>query len=288
MSLAVRLLGTGNPFPNLQRRGPATLVEAGDARYVVDTGEGALGQLLRAGVPLESVEHILLTHFHSDHTVGFSAVVIGSWTAGRKRLWLGGPRGMADLWQRYAAMFDHDIEYRVRLGWPEEAMRPEVVEVVDAWSTDLAGTVVSACVVPHVGPHCVGYRFDRDGASVVISGDTAYSPRLVELARGADVLVNNCSISKPREKDSPDPVAWGGLRNSLSDHVCTPQDAGRMAREAGVGTLVLTHMQPETDPQYVRARVSETGFAGQVLVGEDLLRLDVGVGTVTIDPEVQP
>lgn len=283
MALSVLLLGTGNPYPNLVRRGPATLVEAGQHRFVVDTGEGVLGQLLEAGVPPASVESILLTHFHSDHTVGFPALVLGSWTAGRQHLWLAGPPGTQRMWDLYREMFDHDIQYRTDLGWPGAAMQPSISEVHHGWSAHLDEVAISAARVNHVGEHCFGYRFDCADSSVVVSGDTTYSAELVELARGADVLVCNCSISKPTEDTADSRLNWTNLRESLSDHVCTPEAAGRMASEASVGTLILIHMQPGTDPEFVRAGVARSGFAGKVVVGEDLMRHDVVPGRARLE-----
>lgn len=278
MALSVTLLGTGNPFPNLDRRGPATLIEADNHRFVVDAGEGVLGQLLAAGISPATVESILLTHFHSDHTVGFPALVLGSWTAGRMRLWLAGPPGLHRMWDLYREMFDHDIEYRSALGWPEKAMEPSVTEVHHGWAHEQNGVLVTAARVNHVGEHCFGYRFDFNGLSVVVSGDTAYSPELVELSRGADVLVCNCSISKPADGAGGSALSWTNLSDSLSDHVCTPEAAGRMAAEAAVGALVPIHMQPGTDPTFVRDGVRRGGYAGDVIVGEDLLRYDVTPG----------
>lgn len=273
MALAVQLLGTGNPYPNLERRGPAALVIDDGSRWLVDCGEGVLGQLLATGYSLADIDRVLLTHHHSDHTVGFPAFALGSWTSGRKRLFLAGPPGTARMWSLYREMFDRDIDYRVGLGWPREAMEPAVTEVTDGWAYSDGGLSVQARNVDHVGPDCVAYRFERDGHSVVISGDTAYCRQIVELATGADVLVNNCSVSKPPESGKPDGVGWGALRAKLSDHVCTPRDAARIAREAGVRTLVLTHMQPGTDPGYVRAEVRGAGFDGETIVGEDLLTI---------------
>jgi len=66
----VTLLGTGVPIPSPERFGPSTLIEAGGQRLLVDAGRGATIRLSQLGVPLGSIDALLLTHYHSDHTSG--------------------------------------------------------------------------------------------------------------------------------------------------------------------------------------------------------------------------
>lgn len=271
MPLSAKLLGTGNPYPNLARRGPAVLIEGAEERFLVDTGEGVLGQLLAAEVEPASVENVLITHFHSDHTTGLPGFAFGSWTLGRQALRLIGPIGVSKMWELYAEMFEFDIEYRVGLGWPREAMTPSIHEVQDGWQDNFGDVRINSQSVAHVGPHCFGYRFSDASSSIVVSGDTAYCPEIVALATEADVLINNCSISKPM-RGTPT-GSWSGLASQLRDHVCTPQDAGRIAAEANVDTLVLTHMQPGTEASYVEKATRESGFEGAIVVGEDLMTI---------------
>ena len=62
----VTLLGTGVPTPSIDRFGPSTVVEAGDQKLLIDAGRGATIQLRQLGVPLASIDVLLLTHYHSD------------------------------------------------------------------------------------------------------------------------------------------------------------------------------------------------------------------------------
>jgi ribonuclease BN (tRNA processing enzyme) len=129
----------------------------------------------------------------------------------------------------------------------------------------------------------VAYRFDARGRAIVISGDTAYSTGLVALAKGADVLVCEAMdvpamrkafdgmVARGMYADNPEGV-W---RHIVAAH--TPlEDAGRMAAEAGVRTLVLTHiipgaLDPLPDENYL-VQVRKT-FRGDIVVGRDQLVL---------------
>ena len=66
----VTLLGTGVPIPRPDRFGPSTLIEAGDQKLLIDAGRGATIRLYQLGVPIGRIDALLLTHYHSDHTVG--------------------------------------------------------------------------------------------------------------------------------------------------------------------------------------------------------------------------
>jgi ribonuclease BN (tRNA processing enzyme) len=129
----------------------------------------------------------------------------------------------------------------------------------------------------------VAYRFDARGRSIVISGDTGYSTGLVALAKGADVLVCEAMdvaamrkafdgmVARGMYADNPEGV-W---RHIVATH--TPLDvAGRMAAEAGVRTLVLTHVIPgalDPLPDETYLAPARKTFRGEVVLGRDQLVL---------------
>ncbi|HEV2178728.1 MAG TPA: MBL fold metallo-hydrolase, partial [Gemmatimonadaceae bacterium] len=137
---------------------------------------------------------------------------------------------------------------------------------------------VTAALVHH--PPIVpafAYRFDTADRSIVISGDTTPSDSLVALARRADVLVHEALFdaaavdrlvaSVPNASD---------LRRSILSHHTTAEEAGRVAAEAQVGTLVLSHLIPAEDPMVTDAMWSDAArkhFGGRVIVGKDLMEL---------------
>jgi ribonuclease Z len=264
--LRVTLLGTGSPSPSITRCHPAVLVEWGhDRRVLVDAGDGVVAQVLRAGVPLRSVEHVAITHLHWDHVLGYPAFVWGSWSAGRSALTVWGPTGTCDMHDRVVAGFYGDqAEWAIELGFAPAGWRDiSVTDISPGWTTELDGCRIRAGAVVHPPMAAVAYRFTYGGRSLVISGDTAACDELVEFSRGADVLVVDACASDP-PGDAP-PARQAVIERLIQFHA-SPRQCLDMAERAGVGHVVLTHHLPE-------ARLGDldrSGFSGTVHIGADL------------------
>ena len=116
----ITLLGTGSPRPTLDRHHPAALVEWGESGYMlVDAGDGVVGQLLAAGVPLQQVHNVALTHMHWDHILGYPAFVWGSWNVGRLQLTVTGPIGTHDMHHQLVENYYREqAEWAIDLGFP--------------------------------------------------------------------------------------------------------------------------------------------------------------------------
>jgi len=116
--LKVTLLGTGNPFPIMDRFGPSTLVEAGREKLLIDCGCGASRRLWQLGIPLSGVTATFLTHLHSDHVVGIPDLWLTGWLPtlfGRRtepfRVW--GPTGTKKMMSYLEKAYQADIRIRV-------------------------------------------------------------------------------------------------------------------------------------------------------------------------------
>jgi ribonuclease BN (tRNA processing enzyme) len=136
---------------------------------------------------------------------------------------------------------------------------------------------VTAAVVKH--PPVVpsfAYRFDAADRSIVLSGDTAPCDTLVELARGADVLVHEAMMVQAVERMVARVPNAARLKQSIMSHHTSAEDAGRIARDAGVKLLVLSHFVPPDDPTITDQMwidAARTHFSGRVIVGKDLMEL---------------
>jgi ribonuclease BN (tRNA processing enzyme) len=157
--------------------------------------------------------------------------------------------------------------------------RPPLPPLVHTHEIDRGGAVmkddrvtVTCAVVPHpMIPLALAYRFDCPDRSIVISGDTHQSDRMVALARGADVLVHE-ALYVPKAPGEP----GSALRTHIMASHTPVEEAARIATEAGVKTLVLSHLVPgETtvvsDDQWLAA--ARPYFAGQIVVAHDLLEI---------------
>jgi ribonuclease BN (tRNA processing enzyme) len=153
-----------------------------------------------------------------------------------------------------------------------ESAAPDMEPVV-VQPEDDHGVTVSAVLVQHapVFP-ALGFRFDTPHGSVVFSGDTAPCGNVVRLARGADVLVHEViavELLARRLRRLPN---FEAIRNHLASSHSTPEQVGEVGTEAGVGTLVLSHLVPGdvdlTEAEW-EARV-RPHFAGDIVCGVDL------------------
>jgi len=190
------LLGTGGgPRPRKASSAPAQVIVANDTQYVIDCGDGVARQIVLAGLPLDKLRHIFLTHHHSDHNADYGNLIWLAWTAGlRSRIDAWGPPPLRKMTRLFFEMNAYDIDTRIA-----NEGRVPLLPLVHVHELSEGGFVVkddnvrvTATLVDHppVVP-AFAYRFDAVDRSIVISGDTARSENLVKLAEGADVLVHS-------------------------------------------------------------------------------------------------
>jgi ribonuclease BN (tRNA processing enzyme) len=171
----------------------------------------------------------------------------------------------------------HDIAIPRAVGFhPNDNPAPEGMAPFDVYEDDKVK--VTATLVRHmpVAPS-FAFRFDTDDGSIVFSGDTGPSQNLVRLARGADVLVHEVITQQWVDVLFPEPrdPAQEALRNHLLVAHTLPEDAGRVAEEAGVETLVFSHIVPGFAPDRHLQPARRT-FSGRLVIGRDLMRVGVG------------
>jgi ribonuclease BN (tRNA processing enzyme) len=318
--LTLTLLGTnGGPPPLATRYGISSALTVNGKTYVVDCGRGAVTQYLRAGLSMPALSGIFLTHLHADHIVdyysfpllsagvagvqGFQAPidVYGPGSAGIASTVTGAPGlvpGTVEMTklagQAYAAsptffmtehagidpatmLNVHDVLPPSAVGASATNSAPAMAPFTVMENDDMK---VTAVLVPHgaVFP-AYAYRFDTDHGSVVFSGDTAPNQNIITLAAGADVLVHEALY--------PAGLASLGLPQALIDHILSVHtdvaDLGRIAAEAGVRTLLATHISPgqstavsdTTWRSLLRDSARTAGFGGPMMLGTDLLNLPV-------------
>jgi ribonuclease BN (tRNA processing enzyme) len=275
------LLGTaGGPRPRASRSASAQVIVANDTAYVVDCGDGVARQLVLAGVPLATVRHIFITHHHSDHNADYGNLLSLAWTAGlRTQVDSWGPPPLGRMTKLFFEMNATDLDARIA-----DERRAPLASLVhphelpgDGLVMRDANLTVTAALVPHPPmDRAFAYRFDAADRSIVISGDTTRSDALVELARGAHVLVHEALYPAGIDRlvaGVPNP---SGLKRSIISHHTTAEDVGRVAQAAGVTTLVLSHLVPAEDPaitEQMWVDAARKWFRGRVIVGRDLLEL---------------
>ncbi|MGH3450302.1 MAG: MBL fold metallo-hydrolase [Haloechinothrix sp.] len=275
MTTKLVLLGTaGGPTPHGQRFSPSQVVVVDGAAYVFDCGNGVAHQLARAGVPFSAIRAVFITHNHSDHNADVGNLMLLGWSGLRPPVRIFGPPPIGAMVKQLFDANRYDVDLRVE----DEGRRPldELVEVQEISTggvvyQDELVTVTSTLVDhPPVKP-AFGFRVDSTDRSIVISGDTRPCDALVELARGADVLVHETmhvpGIDRLLAKHNGTRVR----EHLLASHTRS-DEVGEVAERAGVPLLVLSHLTPadgSVDEQTWR-REAEKHYRGHVIVGTDL------------------
>jgi ribonuclease Z len=267
LDLQLLFLGTAGATPTVDRGSPATLLVRGGERILVDCGEGTQRQLMRSA-GLARIGMVLLTHLHGDHYLGLPGLLKTYSLLGREEpLLLFGPSGLYELlrdaerligkprfpflveevregvvlenedYRLETAATDHGLpglawcmheKSRPGLFHPEKAIELGIVPGPDFGRLQRGETVVTA-EGRRVVPEDV-MELSRQGRKVVFTGDTRPCAAVAELAAGASVLVHDCTFGSSE------------MERALETGHSTAREAAEVARTAGVGALVLTHV----------------------------------------------
>ncbi len=278
----VVLLGTkGGPSVGRSgRSNPSTLILINDVPYLVDCGYGATKQLISAGVGVNQLRYIFITHHHSDHNLEFGPLLYNAWITGLPaRIDAYGPPGLKEMARDFFSYLKFDIDVRM-----VDEGRPDPRNLITTHDVGKPGVVlanddvkVSACLVRHPPiKESYAYRFDAPDRSIVISGDTAYAPELVEFAKDADVLVHEVMYLPAIETLLRRLPNAKRLREHLMASHTLPEEVGKIAAAANVKTLVLSHFVPGDDPSISDEQWSSgvrTHFKGRIILGKDLMEV---------------
>ncbi|HET6914219.1 MAG TPA: MBL fold metallo-hydrolase [Rhodanobacteraceae bacterium] len=274
------LLGTaGGPTPKLDRSAPANAIVIGDDIYVIDCGNGVARQMVKAGLDLGRIRDVFITHQHSDHNADYGNLLLLAWETDLKTpVNTYGPPPLKRMTELFLQMDDYDIQVRIR-----DEGRPPLARLIVPHEITQGGVVmqdanvkVTAALVQHplVKP-AFAYRFDCPDRSIVFSGDTRPSGNLIELARGADILVHEVIDLRAIESVVKNEAQARRLRRHLLDAHTPMSQVGQVATQAGVKTLVLNHFVPGAPPipDQVWYDAVKPHFEGRLVIGHDLMVL---------------
>lgn len=254
-STRVTILGSGTCVPSLKRSACAVMITTGRAVIVMDCGPGTMRRLTETGTAVTDVTHLLCSHFHPDHTGELAAFIFANKypdpTPRKRPLTLAAGRGFLDFFNKLKMVYRHWIEL------PPERFTLLELDANGREATGFEDFELATAPVVH-NPESLAYKVTgADGKTVVYSGDTDVSHHLVELARGADLLI--CESAFPAALKTP-----GHL---------SPPEAGEIAAQAGVRSLVLTHFYPACDRADMLAQCRKT-WSGPLALAEDLMEID--------------
>jgi ribonuclease BN (tRNA processing enzyme) len=282
------LLGTtGGPPLQVARAAPSNAIVVGGALYVVDCGNGVARQIVQAGLRLNALKSIFITHHHSDHNLDYGNLFYFAWYQSlRDQVNSYGPPPLVEMTKKFFELNSFDIDIRIR-----DERKPDPRTLLVPHEIESAGIVMQddnvkvTCVLADHPPLPVAlsYRFDTADRSVVFSGDTRKADALIDLAKGADVFVCEAQYL-PGVRDVLNGAVKAGrfdketaddLFKSISGNALTVDQAGEVAQAAGVKTLVLSHFVPGNGavPDQVFVDEARKAFSGEIIAGRDLLEI---------------
>jgi len=224
------------------------------SKIVLDMGSGVLGRIAEAGIDWQEIDAVFISHFHPDHCLDLFAYLFALRNPSYPRsrpLYLFGPKGLKSLVEDMNKIFS---------GWFSPRGYELVIDELfcsGSQSFSFQDLKVISYPVNH-SPESLAYRIEAEGKVIAYSGDTAPCKELIELAKGADLAIFECSWAKEQKP---------------AEHL-TARQAGEIAQMAGAKKLALVHFYPEalaTDPQ----KEAEKEFKGEVIIASDLLRISL-------------
>lgn len=237
------LAAPGNPASSYVISNP------GETDVIMDFGSGALAAMQTRFDP--SNAHVMFSHLHADHCSDFPSLLV--WRRYHPHAPAAGSHRL--LGPSYAP------EHFGRMGADGPGEMDDLTDTFEftAWrdgeAEELSGLKVTPFPVVHPAQESKALRIeDANGKVITFSGDSAFTPTLIDAARGADVFLCEAAWGPTSEGKAP------GMHLSGAE-------AGWIAREAGVGTLVLVHIQPWTDVEETVA-AAQKEFDREIVVGE--------------------
>lgn len=250
--MQLTILGSGtNVHP---KRAAAGYLVQTDQVFLLDFGPRTLHNLMKTGVDRHQIRYIFFSHFHADHfsdfiTFFFDTAFYSRHIGKRPDLAIFGPRGTKRIIDTMLSTFP---------SFDAAAFRVAVREVSDQ-AFQIGKTRIRTETVEHTPRlHCVGYRIEHHGRALAYSGDSQYCKALLHLCDGVDAAILDCSF--PANRPGPNHMHAG--------------DCGRVAQEAAVKRLILSHFYPIAE-RYDVKRQAGRRFQGRITVGRDLLRISL-------------
>ncbi len=286
-------LGTaGGPTPKLERSPPAHAIVRDGKTILVDCGEGAFGQLRRAGIDMRNVHEIVLSHHHFDHIGSlFACLGLNMMLHRHEPLNLYGPPGTCQIIESLVSACN--VPQQIGYGVPGQTLpHPRdfvnIREIVPGDTIDINDIKVSCCENTHYrpeeqfgqeGPLSLSLRFDAEDRSMVFTGDTGPCRSLEAFAADAQLLVGEMMDAEKivqRIRDTNPQMSEERIDmmgKHLREHHLSGEDLGALASRANVEQVVAVHipldsMNADTESEYVQKIASR--FSGKISIGEDL------------------
>jgi ribonuclease BN (tRNA processing enzyme) len=270
---ATRLITLGTvagPPPRPHRAQSSNLLIVNGTLYVIDAGDGAARRIAKAGFNVRDVGTIFITHHHDDHTAGVGTLMSAAWDNQRtKPINVYGPPQTEELVKAAVQYFTISADIRIadggrtipigQLFFGHDVGTGVIYNDDNIRVTTIENTHFDFQKIPaSARQKSYSYRFETPGRVIVFTGDTGPNEALVELAKGADLLVSEANSIEQRMQDLVSSGQWQvmtpeeqvRIKGQMAEGHLSTDDVGKMATRAGVKTVVLTHLTWKADDDY--------------------------------------
>lgn len=290
------VLGTrAGPVPSKDRAQTSNVLIVNGTNYLIDAGDGVVRRLTQAGVNFRQIGKVFITHDHDDHTAGLGTLLSYEWDFQRHDpVDVYGPPGTAAVVKGAIQYFTPNAEIR----WVEGRRTPltdvfvghDVQPGVVYHDKNIKVTAVENTHfhipkgTPYYGKYkSYSYRFETPDRVIFVTGDTGPSDAVTQLAAGADILLSEVASAedlkqlmiKNRIWQGMTPEQQAALMKHLTEEHLSPEQVGKMAAQAKVKKVVLTHLtatvRENDDYQRFIPEVKKF-FSGEVIVAKDLMQ----------------
>jgi ribonuclease BN (tRNA processing enzyme) len=274
------MLGTGTPYPDPDRSGPATAIIVNDTPYLIDFGPGVVRRAAAAyrkgvtafGLGIINIKTAFLTHLHSDHTAGYPDLIFTPWTMGRTEpLEVYGPQGIKAMTENIIKAWQVDIDARINRMRKPTAFHVNAHEISPGIVYRDQNITVKAFPVHHEEmKDSFGFRIETPDRVIVISGDTAPVQTIIDNSSGCDVLIHEAYSLASYNKISP---VWQKFRRT---HHTSSRELAEIATQTNPGLLILYHRASAGGGEMTQNAEQELidevrqFYKGQIVTGHDL------------------
>ena len=275
------ILGSGTPNPDPERSGSAYAIVTNGQSYLVDFGPGVIRRASAfspswggefESMEIQNLNYAFLTHLHSDHSAGLADLILSPWVLERKEpLNLFGPRGLKKMADKITDAYRIDIDYRINGSQPSnpEGYKTKVTEIAEGIIYEDKYISVEAFENNHGDfKNSFGFVFTTKDKKIVISGDTAYSQKVIEKSKEADILVHEVYSEKGFKEKTRD---WQIYHKA---HHTSAPDVGKIASMSKPKKLVLSHILFWGNSKESIVEEVKSNFDGEVIIAEDLMVID--------------
>lgn len=275
------ILGSGTPNPDPERSGSAYAIVTNGQSYLVDFGPGVIRRASAfspswggefESMEIQNLNYAFLTHLHSDHSAGLADLILSPWVLEREEpLNLFGPRGLKRMADKITDAYQIDIDYRINGSQPSnlEGYKTKVTEIAEGIIYEDKYIAVEAFENNHGDfKNSFGFVFTTKDKKIVISGDTAYSQKVIEKSKEADILVHEVYSEKGFKEKTKD---WQIYHKA---HHTSAPDVGKIASMSKPKKLVLSHILFWGNSKESIVEEVKSNFDGEVIIAEDLMVID--------------